>query len=68
MIDVADQRRGIGQEAVALVAAELQDAGWDCVETSFVPTADGAGEFWRRCGFECTDQKRNGEPVMVLRL
>jgi len=37
MIDASWQQHGIGRRAVTLLAAELRDAGWQTLETSFVP-------------------------------
>jgi diamine N-acetyltransferase len=53
---------------VELLADELRQAGWDSLETSFVPVPGGAEGFWRRCGFEDTGRKLHDEPVFVLML
>ena len=68
MVDAAHQRRGIGRQAVALLADELRAGSWTELETSFVPVQNGAEGFWRRCGFEDTGRTRHGEPVYVRRL
>jgi diamine N-acetyltransferase len=68
MVDAAHQRQGIGRRAVELLADELRQAGWDSLETTFVPAEDGAGGFWVRCGFEDTERRLHEEPVFVLKL
>jgi diamine N-acetyltransferase len=68
MVDVEHQRRGIGAQAVELLADELRSAGWDSLETTFVPVDRGAEGFWRRCGFEDTGRTLHGEPVFSMRL
>ncbi len=68
MLDADQQRQGIGSKAVTLLLGELRDAGWDAVETSFVPVGYGAEGFWRRCGFEDTGRTRDGELLLRKRL
>jgi diamine N-acetyltransferase len=68
MVGFEHQRRGIGGRAVELLADELRAAGWDSLETTFVPVAGGAEAFWRRCGFEDTGRTLHGEPVFVMGL
>lgn len=68
MVDAAHQRRGVGRQAVELLLDELRAAGWDSLETSFIPVDDGAEGFWRRCGFEDTGRTRHREPVLLRRL
>jgi len=68
MVDASHQRRGVGRQAVELLAEELRRSDWTSLETSFVPVEDGAEEFWRRCGFKDTGRKSHGEPVFVLKL
>ena len=63
MIDAGHQGGGIGREAVARLVAALGAAGWDALETSFLPVEGGAEGFWRRCGFEDTGRTVHGEPV-----
>jgi|1186.fasta_scaffold42888_2 diamine N-acetyltransferase len=63
MIDAAHQGGGNGRQAVALLEDELRAAGWDALETSFVPVDGGAEGFWRRCGFVDTGRRLHGEPV-----
>jgi hypothetical protein len=43
--------------------ANVRAAGWNALETSFLPVEGGAGGFWRRCGFEDTGRTLHGEPV-----
>ena len=66
MVDAAWQRRGVGREAVGLLADELRRLGWPFVETSFAPVEGGAEGFWRRCDFVDTGRTRDGEPVFAL--
>lgn len=68
MVDAAHQRRGIGRQAVGLLAGELRGEGRTVLETSFVAAANGAGGFWRRCGFEDTGVVREDEQVVRLAL
>jgi diamine N-acetyltransferase len=68
MVDVRHQGAGIGARAVELLAAELRAAGHSALETSFVPVEDGAGGFWRACGFTATGRFSDGEPVHVRAL
>jgi len=68
MVDAAHQRRGVGQQAVELLVGELGADGWGVLETTFVPVAEGAEGFWRRCGFEDTGRTRHGEPLFVRAL
>jgi diamine N-acetyltransferase len=68
MIDAAHQRRGIGRQAIELLLDELRAAGWNSLETTFVPVSEGAEGFWRRCGFEDSGRMRHGEPVFLLSL
>jgi diamine N-acetyltransferase len=68
MVDTAHQAEGVGRRAVALLAEDLRLAGWESLETSFVPGGNGAGEFWRRCGFQDTGRRLHDEPVFVLEL
>lgn len=69
MVDSARQRQGIGRRALELLAAELREAGWPSLETSFVPVEHGAEHFWRRCGFNDTGRRNwEGEPIFVLGL
>jgi len=39
MIDASWQKRDVGRQAVQLLVALLGDAGWQTLETSFVPVA-----------------------------
>jgi diamine N-acetyltransferase len=64
MVDAAHQGQGIGRLAVDLLAAELARSGWSTLETSYVPVADGAGGFWRQCGFQETGREIHGEPLL----
>ena len=68
MVDASRQRRGLGRQAVALLAGELRAAGRLRLETSFVPVDGGAEGFWRRCGFADTGRTHDGEPVFGLEL
>jgi diamine N-acetyltransferase len=63
MIDEVHQGRGTGRQAVARLEDELRAAGWDVLETSFMPVEGGAEGFWRRCGFVDTGRRLHGEPV-----
>ena len=63
VIDADHQGRGVGRRAVELLVDELRARGWTTLETSFVPGDDGAGGFWRRCGFRDTGREIHGEPV-----
>ena len=65
MVDAARQGQGIGRQAVELLADELREQGWSTLETSFLPVEDGAGGFWRRCGFTDTGRTLHGEPVFA---
>ncbi len=62
------QRAGIGRRAVELLLDELRVAGRKELETSFHPGADGAADFWVRCGFRGSGRKHHGEPVAVRAL
>ncbi len=69
MIDASWQKRGVGRQAVGLLVALLSDAGWQTLETSFVPVALGAEGFWQRCGFADTGRRNHeGEPIWSLAL
>jgi diamine N-acetyltransferase len=68
MVDATFQGRGVGREAVGLLADELRSAGFGVLETSFQPVEGGAEGFWRRCGFEDTGRTVHGEPVFALEL
>ena len=69
MVDASHQGRGVGRQAVERLADELRQAGWTSLETSFVPVAEGAEGFWRRCGFRDTGRRNGeGEPILVLAL
>jgi diamine N-acetyltransferase len=68
MVDASFQGRGVGREAVGLLADELRSAGFGVLETSFQPVEGGAEGFWRRCGFEDTGRTVHGEPVFALEL
>ena len=68
MVDAARQRKGIGRRALELLAEELREQGWTTLETSFLPVADGAEGFWRRCGFTDTGRTLHGEPVFARAL
>jgi diamine N-acetyltransferase len=68
MIDAGHQRKHFGLRAVELLVDELRAAGWNTLETTFVPAAGGAEGFWRRCGFEDTGRELHGEPLFALAL
>lgn len=69
MVDVRYQRQGIGRRAVALIAAELHEAGCRELQTSFVPVDHGAEGFWLRCGFADTGRRTyEGEPIFAFSL
>jgi diamine N-acetyltransferase len=68
MVDAARQRQGIGRRAVERLVEELREQGWTTLETSFLPVADGAEGFWRRCGFTDTGRTLHGEPVFAREL
>ncbi len=68
MVDAACQRQGIGRQAVERLVDELREHGWTTLETSFLPVDDGAGGFWRRCGFRDTGRTLHGEPVFARAL
>jgi len=69
MIDASRQRQGIGQPAVELLVAELQQLGCAALETSFKPVVGGSEGFWRACGFADTGRRKsNGSPIFVRRL
>ena len=68
MVDQGHQRQGVGRSAVALLLAELRDAGHAAMELSYVPIEGGAEGFWLGCGFAPTGREHGGEKVVRIAL
>lgn len=70
IIDERHQHRGLGREAVRLVADLVREAGADELLTSFVPEGEGnPGPFYQRLGFVPTGEvDPDGEIICRLAL
>jgi histidinol dehydrogenase len=68
MIDEAQQNRGYGKQAIALIIAKARQLGVAQVALSHHPGNLGAGEFYKKLGFVYTGQLNGDEVEMVIKL
>jgi len=68
MVDQRFQGRGIGRQAIARVAAHLQQQGRTQLYTSYVPGEGGPERFYQSLGFVPTGEVDEDEVIAVLAL